>query len=265
MKQTAHRPFEVARDGAVLRGTVEGHGPELLFLHGLNASAAMQRPNAPGGFMMAAYDQRGHGASTRRTDAAAYRIGEFSADAVAVLDELGWERAIIAGTSMGAAVAMRLALDHPERVRALALQAPAFGEEASTEIARFDAIADAIERLGIERAIPEFQRGMQSRGLPAEATAWLDGWSAHDAGVLAAAERVVGRWTVPDLASLSVLACPVVVVAWPDDAMHPAALARRIAGLTGGRIAWVRSLAEALMRPEVLSEATRGLLLDALG
>jgi pimeloyl-ACP methyl ester carboxylesterase len=67
-------------------------------------------------FRVVTFDGRGNGRSDRPTDSAAYADTEFVGDAVAVLDATGTERAVVAGLSMGGGYALRLAVDHPDRV-----------------------------------------------------------------------------------------------------------------------------------------------------
>ncbi len=67
-------------------------------------------------FRVITFDGRGNGFSDRPRDAAAYAPAEFLADALAVLDAAGAEKAVVAGLSMGGHWALMLAADHPERV-----------------------------------------------------------------------------------------------------------------------------------------------------
>lgn len=71
------------------------------------------------------FDPRGNGKSDRPPDSAAYADTEYVEDALAVMDATGAERAILVGLSFGAWLAARLAVDHPDRIHAVALIGPA--------------------------------------------------------------------------------------------------------------------------------------------
>jgi 3-oxoadipate enol-lactonase len=70
-------------------------------------------------FDVVIYDHRGMGKSGRTEPT--FTIGDLAEDAVALLDELGWDSAHVCGISMGGMVAQELVLRHPERVRTLTL------------------------------------------------------------------------------------------------------------------------------------------------
>ena len=70
---------------------------------------------------MIALDNRGHGASSKLYDPAAYHTTAMMEDLRALLDHLTIERADIMGYSMGARIAAFLAVHHPARVRSLVL------------------------------------------------------------------------------------------------------------------------------------------------
>jgi pimeloyl-ACP methyl ester carboxylesterase len=72
-------------------------------------------------FRVLTFDGRGNGRSDRPPDPAAYADTEFVADAIAVMDATDTPAVVAAGLSMGAGYAIRLAVDHPERVLGLAL------------------------------------------------------------------------------------------------------------------------------------------------
>lgn len=68
-----------------------------------------------------AVSQRGHGDSDKPLDG--YRVEDFAADVPPLLDALGVERAVLAGHSGSCLVVRRIAIDHPERVAGLVLEA----------------------------------------------------------------------------------------------------------------------------------------------
>jgi len=100
-------------------------GPRLLLVHGFPSNAIAWRPvmeRLAGRYRMAALDMVGFGWSTR------YPTSGLSGDRYAerlkaLLDELGWDRAHVAGLSWGGGIAQRLAAAHPERVDRLVLAA----------------------------------------------------------------------------------------------------------------------------------------------
>ena len=68
-----------------------------------------------------AFDNRGHGQSSKLYDPAAYHSATMAEDARALLDHIEIERADIMGYSMGARIGAYLALNHRQRVRSLVL------------------------------------------------------------------------------------------------------------------------------------------------
>jgi pimeloyl-ACP methyl ester carboxylesterase len=97
-------------------------GTPLLLLHGFSDSwhsFLPLLPHLPHGVRALAFTQRGHGQSSKPRSG--YSLETLARDAVAFLDAMHIDRAVIAGHSMGAAVATLLAAAHPERVAGLAL------------------------------------------------------------------------------------------------------------------------------------------------
>ena len=70
-----------------------------------------------------AFDRRAAGLSEE--PAAGYGFADFVADIAALLDHLGYERAVLAGTSAGGPQVLQFALDHPGRVMGLVLSSTA--------------------------------------------------------------------------------------------------------------------------------------------
>jgi pimeloyl-ACP methyl ester carboxylesterase len=151
-------PFSVDRGGGlVLSGDVLGAGEPVVLVHGLTGTRRNvvqgSRHLVNRGRRLVGYDARGHGESSPAPDRDAYGYPELAADLEAVLDAQGIERAVIAGSSMGAATATRLALDRPDRVAALVLITPAYreaGRLGDGALEHWDRLAEALEAGDVE-------------------------------------------------------------------------------------------------------------------
>jgi pimeloyl-ACP methyl ester carboxylesterase len=106
----------------------EGEGEPIVLVHGF-ASSAIVNWVQPGWFAtltqagrrVIALDNRGHGASSKPTDPAAYHTRLMAEDVRALLDHLRIPRADVMGYSMGARITAFLAVMHPSRIRAIVL------------------------------------------------------------------------------------------------------------------------------------------------
>ena len=109
--------------GAELFWETTGSGPRLMFCNGSTMTVESGRPlleMAGQGFELLSWDYRGLGRSA--AVAAPYTMADLAADAVAVLDDAGWEACAVMGLSFGGMVAQEIAVHlHPERVQRLAL------------------------------------------------------------------------------------------------------------------------------------------------
>jgi pimeloyl-ACP methyl ester carboxylesterase len=104
----------------------EGEGEPVVLVHGFASNAAVNwvQPGWLGflkgaGRRVIALDNRGHGASSKLYDPAAYHSTLMAADVAALLDHLKLERADVMGYSMGARIAAFLALRAPQRLRSI--------------------------------------------------------------------------------------------------------------------------------------------------
>ncbi|HEY4917781.1 MAG TPA: alpha/beta hydrolase [Solirubrobacteraceae bacterium] len=237
-------PLSVAAGGVTLSGEQSGGGPgsgggdPVVLLHGLTAtrryvvmgSRALQRA----GYRVLAYDARGHGQSTA-APRRAYGYEHLADDLLAVLDAAGIECAVLAGASMGAHTAVRFALEHPERIAALALITPAFDPAISSrdeqELARWDALSRGLRDGGVEgfvdaydlAAVPEAWRDTVATVLRQRLSA-----HEHPNAVADALEVVPRSRPFEALASLAAIAAPTLVVASRDEAdpEHPLAVGK---------------------------------------
>ena len=97
--------------------------PPVLLVMGLGANGRLWAPGIrrllASGYEVIAFDNRGCGRSS--TPWRPWTTRTMAGDAVAVLDELGVERAHVAGGSLGGMIAQELALEFPDRVCSLVL------------------------------------------------------------------------------------------------------------------------------------------------
>ncbi len=115
-------------DGQRLHLLDRGRGQPVVLIHGLsgqigNFDYALVEPLAKA-FHVVAFDRPGSGYSVRRAGSVASVDGQAATLAKAIRS-LGLERPVVVGHSLGGAVALALALDHPDCVGALALISPA--------------------------------------------------------------------------------------------------------------------------------------------
>ena len=111
-------------DGVCIRFIDEGAGEPVLLVHGF-ASSVKHNWLEPGwvglltrnGYRVIAYDNRGHGESSKLYDPDAYQPALMMEDARRLLDHLRIARADVMGYSMGARITAFLALAHPSRLR----------------------------------------------------------------------------------------------------------------------------------------------------
>ncbi len=161
--------FEIAVEGGRLAGSVIGQGDPVLLLHG--------GPGLPWWYLeplmeeladryrVAAYQQRGLPPSTA---GAPYDVRTQVGDIAAVLDGLGWERALVAGHSWGGHLLLHALVDIPQRIAAALVIDPLGGVGDGGEAA-FDAeMSRRTPPANVARAEELDKRAMEGRGTDAD-------------------------------------------------------------------------------------------------
>lgn len=246
--------------GLSLAGESAGDGPPIVLLHGLTATRRNvvqgSRHLGSRGFRLVGYDARGHGESGPAPDPGGYEYSDLESDLAAVLGVLELERVVLAGSSMGAATALRFALGQPDRVRALVLiTPPAVGAvdapvaalagqgPASTagndgdyaaELDHWDRLADALAAGDVDAFVEESgASALPERWQEPVRVATRQRLERHrDLTAVADAVRVVSRSrAIDDPDEIGSLDVPVLVVGSRDepDPRHPLAAARDLA------------------------------------
>lgn len=233
------RPFAVDLDGVRIAGEdTGGDGPPIVLLHGLTATRRYVVMGssllARRGYRLISYDARGHGESSAALERSAYGYDQLVADLRGILDELELERPVLAGSSMGAATALSLALAEPWRVAALVQATPAYAgppEEGSER--RWDELADGLERDGVDGFMAELRPSVAERWQDSVRRLTRQRLERHrDTAAVADAMRAVTRSTpFKSLEELEHLEVPTLVVGSRDEAdpEHPLAVAEAYA------------------------------------
>lgn len=145
-------------DGAGYEVRTAGTGPAVLLLHGFTGRGADWRPFLPDihatGHATVVVDLLGHGRSDAPAEPARHAIERQAADIAAVLRGLDAAPAIVVGYSMGARIALRMAVAAPADIAGLLLESPSAGiadpDARATRLAADRALADRLEHDGLE-------------------------------------------------------------------------------------------------------------------
>ncbi len=117
-------PYVRASDGCRIHYEVTGResAPPVLMIQGLGMDKTgwiLQRLVLSWRYRVIVFDNRGSGRSDKPHGD--YDLGRMAADAIAVLDDVGVDRAHVVGASMGGAITQIVGVMHPDRVRSLTL------------------------------------------------------------------------------------------------------------------------------------------------
>lgn len=248
----------VAHDGIRFAMEIAGDGPTLVLLHGLGGdrSGGLELTDPIPDRRRLAIDQRGHGETEPVGPEDGFTFDVLAADLAAILDAQQLTGpVVIAGVSMGAAVALRFALIYRSRVRALALVRPAWIHEPMT-----DNLTPNVEVARLLRSLPAEEARAAFQASPTYAR--IAAVSGHAAASLSsqflrpgAAERAVRLDRMPrstpytDPAELGLIAQPTLVLGCERDPLHPIDFARTWSRLIpGASLEWVVSSADDVER-----------------
>lgn len=211
----------------------QGEGWPFHFQHGLGSN--LHQPQGLladlQGVRLISMDCPGHGkAALAAGTRPSFKL--YAQRVIQLMDQLGVEKAIFGGISMGAGISSYMALHHPDRVQALVLVRPAWLDEGHP--ANLGVLVEAAEYIGQEngqerfQAVPAFQ-AIQA-AVPNAAQSVL--------GVFAASQRpeiptvlkaMVADRPFEDIQSLRKITVPALVIGNEDDPLHPYDMAVQMA------------------------------------
>jgi pimeloyl-ACP methyl ester carboxylesterase len=152
-------------DGVRLYLEETGDGPPVLFVHEFAGDHRSWEPQVRAlsrRYRCVTYNARGYPPSDVPDDPAAYSQARAVADAIAVLDALGIERAHVVGLSMGGFATLHLGLRHPDRARSLVVAACGYGAQPERQAAfkeESGVVADAFAEEGAAEVAKRYAVG----------------------------------------------------------------------------------------------------------
>jgi pimeloyl-ACP methyl ester carboxylesterase len=252
----AHFLFE----GQRLAYTVHGKGPRVtILMPGLLLSQKMQVPLArelaARGNRVITFDPLGHGGSDRPRDMWRYSMSAFGQQAVALLDHLELEEAIVGGTSLGANITLEVASLARKRLRGMILEMPVLDNAIPACAAAFTPLLFALT-FGepLMRVVARGARALPRNRLPFLVELGLD-WVAQDPGPSGAALQgiIFGR-IAPHRSERRTFDAPALVIGHPRDPVHPFSDADMLAAeLPNARLIDANSIIELRLRPARLT------------
>jgi 2-succinyl-6-hydroxy-2,4-cyclohexadiene-1-carboxylate synthase len=265
---------QITADGACYNVRVEGSGPPLLLIHGFTGRGSNWAPLLTELRRVATtvvVDLLGHGNSDSPADPERHAIERQAADMVAILRRLRLVPATVMGYSMGARVALRLAVSTPNVVSRLILESPSAGiaepELRAARRASDEDLAQLAERDGIEAFVARWENlpiFASERSLPSEVRA------RHHAErlrcrphALAASLRGAGQASMEPLhGRLGSVAAPTLVIAGELDKVGLPRAESIVRGIRGSELVIVAGAGHAPHREQ--PAAVTGLVLDFL-
>ena len=219
-------------EGCNLHYEEYGHGDPLLLVHGLGSSTLdweMQVPALAAHYRVIVPDVRGHGRSDKPRER--YSIAGFSADIVALIENLNLGPVHYAGLSMGGMIGFQFAVDQPQMLKSLTI----VNSAPEVKVRSRDDYWQWAKRWTLARVLSlrTIGKGLAARLFPKPEQADLrrkmaERWAKNDKrAYLASFDAIVG-WGVEE--RLGRIDCPVLVISADRD-YTPVALKERYVSL----------------------------------
>lgn len=231
----------LTRGGAQLAGYDCGAGLPVVFQHGLGGGLEQVEETVEplSGLRRLMLDSRAHGASPAGAERP-FSFAMFADDVLAFADAVQVGRFVAGGISMGAGLALRLAVRHPARVEALVLARPAWlFDPAPPNMNPYAAVGAALHAAPPAKARTLFLRSPAAMHLaeqsPAALQALMHWFEGPDLAVTAdLLTGIAGDGPGVSRTEAAALRLPVLVIGHDGDPAHPLAVARELADVIPG-------------------------------
>jgi pimeloyl-ACP methyl ester carboxylesterase len=212
----------------------------VLWQHGLGATQAQVAEVFPESsqFRRITMECRGHGDSELGPPQG-LSIQQFAEDAVMLLDQLGVRRAVVGGISLGAAIALRLAVHYPERVSEQIIARPAWISDAAPDGLKIyldvaELLAQHGPEQGLQRLLATERYQLMLRASPDNAASMRSFFTREAVSTVALLSRIPAQGPGVTREQMSRLAQPTLVIANEGDYVHSIATATAVAELIPG-------------------------------
>jgi len=245
--------------GYALGYEVHGGGEQTIVLtNGLLLDAGVNRQLARSlaahGFRVVLLDLLGHGTSDKPPHATQHRMDRYARQVVALLDELHVRRAVVGGVSLGANVALHVAVQAPERVTALLVEMPvlewATPAAASLFVPLLLAVSFGRRLFGLATALV---RRLPRTGIDT-LDSFLGTFSMEPEAIAAVLHGILVGPVAPEIEARRAITAPTLIIGHENDMIHPFSDAENLAQqIPGARLVQARSMFELRLRPERLT------------
>ncbi|HEY4915134.1 MAG TPA: alpha/beta hydrolase [Candidatus Dormibacteraeota bacterium] len=205
-----------------------GDLPPLVLAHGLLMDGQMFGPQIEAlssRCRIITWDARCHGQTETTDDPFTYE--DVAEDLKGLLDHLGIARAVIGGMSQGGFVALRFALNHPERVAALILMSTQAGAEDPEKVVLYESMLEVWEESGLNDQLAETVAAIVLGNDWSGRFEWISKWRQQPRSLLRPAFNALAtREDIHD--RLGEIKAPAVVIHGNADAAIDIELAQRL-------------------------------------
>lgn len=246
---------EVDYRGSRVVYEVHGEGPRVfVFTHGLLLDAALNRAIAARlaarGHRVVLPELLGHGRSDKPTHAYEHRLDFYAEQVLAILDHLEVDQAVVGGVSLGANVALEVAAQAPDRVRAMVIEMPVLERGAMAAVTAFWPTLLAMRYLSkVLRPATRFVRALPRTNVGA-VDSWMNLFSADPRENAAVLHGLFVGPSAPAARVRMQMQTPALVIGHGWDLLHALDDATALAAeLPNARLIRARSVIEARVAP----------------
>ena len=228
-------------DGGGTAWELHGSGPAVALIHGFGLNRGMWRwqlPSLVPHFSVLTYDLLGHGESA--PPGGTPSLAMFSAQLLRLMDRRGIGHAAVVGFSLGGMIARRFALDHPDRLSALAILHSAHDRtpaEREAVRARVRHTAEHGPVANVDSALERWFTPAFRAQAPAPIALVRDWITSNDPVLFSRIYEVLAEGDTELVPGLERIACPTLVMTGGDDPGNTPAMSKAMAArIPGARL-----------------------------